>query len=356
MNDNGLVACSSINISNPFTGNLHITNGNIDMNNRDIIKGGVNEFIIGKFTNLEVNPGPNNATKISLGNSTTLTEVQYPVQSTDVATKIYVDNHVSSNLSGYLKNPMESDLLGGLGPAYNGPNGYNIKELNSLSTLDVYVQSIHPLPISPNVTTIGFNDSTLSDVLDPVDTQDAATKNYVDSSISNIQFPITNPMSQNLGGGGFIINNVFHQAKPHTQIGSASVSVQGGTISQMMNITAGLYEGPQVNGSNIYPDFISQSAINIPFNGVYSIHIYGHWDGNITGSGQDNHAVIILTDKASARLHADPSAHQYQSGYEWVHTFNFTGYLDAGKYSLFANQFNSNTRSYDGKIRVTQIT
>jgi hypothetical protein len=37
---------------------------------------------------------------------------------------------------------MESDLLGGLGPAYNGPNGYNIKELNSLSTLDVYVQSI----------------------------------------------------------------------------------------------------------------------------------------------------------------------------------------------------------------------
>jgi hypothetical protein len=124
----------------------------------------------------------------------------------------------------------------------------------------------------------------------------------------------------------------------------------------MMNITAGLYEGPQVNGSNIYPDFISQSAINIPFNGVYSIHIYGHWDGNITGSGQDNHAVIILTDKASARLHADPSAHQYQSGYEWVHTFNFTGYLDAGKYSLFANQFNSNTRSYDGKIRVTQIT
>lgn len=356
MNNKGLVACSSINISNPATGNLEITNGNIDMHSRDILDGGVNEFITGKFTSLEVNPGPNNAAKISLGATTTLTDVKYPVATTDVATKIYVDNHVSSNLSGYLKNPMESDLLGGLGPAYNGPNGYNIKELNSLSTLEVYAQSIHPLQLSPNVTTIGFNDSTLSDVLDPVDTQDAATKNYVDSSISNIQFPITNPMSQNLGGGGFIINNVFHQAKPHTQIGSATVSVQGGTISQMMNLTGGKYEGPQVNGNNIYLDFISQGAINIPFNGVYSIHVYGQWNGNISGSAQDNHAVIILIDKNSTRLHADPSAHQYQSGYEWLHTFNFTGYLDTGKYSLFANQFNTNTRSFDGVIRVTQIT
>lgn len=338
----GITQCAAINIDNAAVpGQCQVTNGAFQMNGNDILNAGTGTFTTAILGGVAASSGG----LVSLGNLHNFSDMPAPTAASHAANKQYVDAAVSGGVGSItfpVDNPMTSNLDGG---------AFGLLNMSTVTTTTLAANTL--TTSTPASTFIACSAKQLSDVADPTLAQDAATKNYVDANVG-FSNPATtsldmagNEINLNLGTltGGYIV------ASPWTYSTVTVCSVTSGTAAQPVFFTG----APTGTGPAAFSPLIQGAAsILLPIDGVYSIHMWGQWNGSIQGSDGGEQACFFMTDPAGFRIMAWPSAQHYQSGTEWLHSFMFCGHLPAGDYRLYGNHYNG-SKNYDGNLRVTHI-
>lgn len=334
----GLTQCAFMN--NPAAG-CQVSGGGLLMNSNpvsDVSALSATNATIAQLSGVGTPP------VVNLQGTSNFTGLAAPLAASDATNKAYVDTAVSNGVGGVtfpVNNPMTSNLDSG---------GFEVNNASNVNSTQVSTDTL--TTSNPATTSIACSSKRLSDVTDPTQPQDAATKAYVDSNSG-----FTNPATSNLdmSGNNVLLANGFVQdgyfiGLPWSYTTTAVCTVTSGTAAQ------GVFFGTVTGtGPAAYAPLIQGAAsIMIPIEGVYSIVMHGLWNGSIQGNDGGEQACFFLTDQGGARLMAFPSAQHYQSGTEWMHSFQFCGNLRAGDYRLYGNHYNG-TKNFDGRITVTHI-
>lgn len=322
--------------------------------------------------------------EISVANK--ITGVSDPTTSTDVATKNYVDTYVNNQLllnpTGFVKNPLTSDLSTGsykitslsytpLVPdeatsKYYVDNKINT-ELNSRLTNYVKNPMLTSLNASGNdITNVGGLSAT-----NTIETSGAITSGFnitADGSIYagnalvnpvQSQIEIQLPLQTTLGSGvmpkffgGYLAPQSMTSSCLVTETVLASAAHKL-NIASSINTTNGAYNLTINSGS-----LGSNLLITIPSaldNHLFNIQVDGEWNGTTNG-GNGNSYIYIREDGNSSGSIIGMNTGQSIHGVRYPCCLNFTGRLPEGTYAILTGHYDLGaTRIYNGNFRISYI-
>jgi len=319
--------------------------------------------------------------EISVANKK-ITGVSDPTTLTDVATKNYVDNQFLINPTGFVKNPLTSDLSTGsytitsltytpttpseATSKYYVDNKINT-ELNSRLTNYVKNPMLSSLNASGNnITNVGGLSAT-----NTIETSGAITSGFnitADGSIYagnalvnpvQSQIDIQLPLQATLGSGimprffgGYLAPQSMTSSCLVTETVTASAAHKLDIVSSI-NTTNGAYN-LTINSGSVGSNLL----ITIPSaldNHLFNIQVDGEWDNSTIG-GNGNSYIYIREDGNSSGDIIGMNTGQAIHGARYPCCLNFTGRLPEGTYAILTGHYDLGaSRIYNGKFRISYV-
>jgi len=319
--------------------------------------------------------------EISVANKK-ITGVSDPTVSADVATKNYVDTQFFQNPTGFVKNPLTSDLNTGsykitsltytpTTPSEATSKYYVdnkiITELNSRLTNYVKNPMLSSLNAAGNsITNVGGLSAT-----NTIETSGAITSGfnitangsiYAGNALVNpVQGPvdIQLPLQTALGSGimprffgGYLAPQSMTSSCLVTETVIASAAHKLNIVSSI-NTTNGAYN-LTVNSGSLGTNLL----ITIPSaldNHLFNIQVDGEWN-NTTIGGNGNSYIYIREDGNSNGDIIGMNTGQAISGARYPCCLNFTGRLPEGTYAILTGHYDLGaSRIYNGNFRISYI-
>lgn len=311
-----------------------------------------------------------------------ITGVSDPTVSTDVATKNYVDNQFLQNPTGFVKNPLTSDLNTGSykitsltytpsTPSEATSKYYVDNKINTELTSELanYVKNpmLSSLDAAGNsITNVGGLSAT-----NTIETSGAITSGfnitangsiYVGNALVNpIQGPvdIQLPLQTALGSGimprlfgGYLAPQSMTSSCLVTETVVASAAHKLNIVSPIIT-TNGAYN-LTVNSGSLGTNLL----ITIPSaldNHLFNIQVDGEWN-NTTIGGNGNSYIYIREDGNLSGDIIGMNTGQAIDGARYPCCLNFTGRLPEGTYAILTGHYDLGaSRIYNGNFRISYI-
>ena len=164
--------------------------------------------IFGSSSNITIVDGIQNPLSTTLdANNNKIINLPEPTALQEAATKNYVDTNAGGG--GGVQNPMVVTL---------DANDNDIDNVSRLSLLEIQSADIGAIQ---SFSELSMGDNKITNLLDPLNVQDAATKNYVDDSVTGL---VQNPLTADLfGGNGNLLDFNGLDVQSITNLGGTTI-------------------------------------------------------------------------------------------------------------------------------------